>query len=148
MTTPDDVAIEVKRVESDADFNHVFDIRTQVFVEEQEISQEDEYDGFDHLSNHYLAFYEGAPAGTSRWRMTSTGRIRMERFSVKDAFRGKGIGKALLFGMLNDAPKGKEIYLHAQEFLAPYYEKMGFKTRGEAFEEVGIMHREMVYKHE
>lgn len=148
MITPDRPAIEVKNVESDEDFNHVFDIRTQVFVEEQAISQEDEYDGFDHLAYHYLALYEGEPAGTSRWRMTQTGRIRMERFAVKDAFRGKGIGKALLLGMLSDAPKGKEIYLHAQEFMAPYYEKMGFVAEGDVFEEVGIPHREMVYKHD
>lgn len=147
MATSDHVRVVVRRVESDADFNHVFDIRTQVFVEEQAISQEDEYDGFDHLANHYLALYEGEPAGTSRWRMTPTGRIRLERFAVKDAFRGKGIGKALLLGMLNDAPKSKEVYLHAQEFMAPYYEKLGFEAEGEPFEEAGISHREMVYKY-
>jgi predicted GNAT family N-acyltransferase len=148
MATPDQVSIVVRRVESDADYNHVFDIRTQVFVEEQAISQEDEYDGFDHLANHYLALYEGEPAGTSRWRMTPAGRIRLERFAVKDAFRGKGIGKALLLGMLNEAPKDREVFLHAQEFMTSYYEKMGFEASGEAFEEAGILHRQMVYKHE
>ena len=146
MTNPDPSPIEVRRVESDSDFNYVFDIRTQVFVEEQDISQEDEYDGFDHLSHHYLAIYDGEPAGTSRWRVTQVGRIRMERFAVKDTFRGKGIGKALLQGMMADAPQGKEVFLHAQAFMTPYYEKMGFVIEGESFEEAGIEHHMMVLK--
>jgi len=147
MSTTPEHTIEVRRVDSDSDFNHIFDIRTAVFVKEQEIDQEDEYDGFDHLAHHYLALHDGEPAGASRWRMTQTGRIKMERFAVKNDFRGKGIGKALLAGMLKDVPKQTEIYLHAQAFMTAYYEKMGFAVEGEEFEEAGIPHLAMVLQH-
>ncbi len=146
MPNPENKQIEVRQVESDVDFNHIFDIRTEVFVKEQSISQEDEYDGFDHLANHYLALCNGEPAGASRWRITQNGRIRLERFAVRDAFRGKGIGKALLEKMLADAPAGLEVYLHAQAFMTPYYEKLGFVAEGDAFEEAGLEHRSMVLK--
>ncbi|MEL7340992.1 MAG: GNAT family N-acetyltransferase, partial [Bacteroidota bacterium] len=56
--------IEVYVADSDESFNHIFNIRTTVFVDEESIDDEDEYDGFDHLANHYLALYEGIPVGT------------------------------------------------------------------------------------
>jgi predicted GNAT family N-acyltransferase len=139
-------AITVRKAETDLEFNHVFDIRTQVFVGEQEVDQEDDFDGFDHLSEHYLALFEGEPAGTSRWRMTSNGQVRLERFAVKEDFRGKGIGKALLQAMLQEIPSGYPLFLHAQTFTQPYYQKMGFEAEGEAFEEAGMPHIRMTYQ--
>ncbi|RMG54286.1 MAG: GNAT family N-acetyltransferase [Bacteroidetes bacterium] len=139
--------IRVERADSDYLYDHVFRIRAEVFVEEVEVDDEEDYDGFDHLAHHYLAWYEGEPAGTARWRsLPGSGKIRLERFAVLQAFRGKGIGGALVEQILNDVPKKGEIFIHAQVHNLPFYEKFGFEVEGEPFEEAGLMHCKMIWR--
>lgn len=149
MSTLEPTQIVVGLADTDELYNHVFNIRTTVFVNEVLVDQEDEYDGFDFLSNHYLAWYEGVPAGAARWRIIPvTGNIRLERFAVLKAFRGKGVGEALVKKILQDVPRSKEIFIHAQIHNLGFYEKFGFVVEGEVFEEAGILHRKMVWKGE
>ncbi|MEZ4774861.1 MAG: GNAT family N-acetyltransferase [Bacteroidia bacterium] len=149
MSTLEPTHIVVGLADTDELYNHVFTIRTKVFVNEESVDQEDEYDGFDFLSNHYLAWYDGVPAGAARWRtIPATGNIRLERFAVLKAFRGKGVGEALVKKILSDVPRSKEIFIHAQVHNLGFYEKFGFVAEGEAFEEAGILHRKMVWKGE
>ncbi|MEM7374280.1 MAG: GNAT family N-acetyltransferase [Bacteroidota bacterium] len=139
--------IHVEVADTDDRFNHVFLIRTQVFVDEESIDQEDEYDGFDHLSTHYLATYQGTPAGTARRRrLTNSGKIRLERFAVLKEYRRKGIGTALAKAMISDIPTGKYVFVHAQVHAVSFFESLGFVIEGESFEEAGIQHIEMVYQ--
>lgn len=138
-------SIEIINANTDELFNSVFIIRTEVFVDESKVDQEDEYDGFDHLSNHYLATVDGDPAGAARWRVTQTGdRIRLERIAVLKDFRRMGVGKALVEKMMLDAPKGLEVFVHAQSTNQDFFKSMGFLPKGEEFEEAGIPHFEMV----
>jgi GNAT superfamily N-acetyltransferase len=71
-----------------------FAIRHKVFVEEQKVDGDEEYDEYESIATHYLVFVDDKPAATSRWRHTDKG-IKLERFSVLPEFRNKGIGKAL-----------------------------------------------------
>lgn len=139
--------IQVFQVSEDAEFDQVFRIRKKVFVEEQQVPEEEEWDEFEHISKHYLALYEGVPCGTARWRMTLTGDIKLERFAVLPEFRGKGVGAALVDALLTDVPKrkGHKIYLHAQLSAKDFYLKYGFVEEGEIFEEAGILHIKMQY---
>ena len=50
----------------------IFGIRARVFVEEQQVSRDEEFDDFENSSLHYLAVCNGIPAGTARWRFTSS----------------------------------------------------------------------------
>lgn len=146
MSTTDNSSIIVQIVDSDELFNHVFFIRTKVFVDEEKIDQEDEYDGFDHLSTHYLAWVNGKPAGTARWRtLPISGQIRLERFAVVQEFRKYGVASALLERMMNDVSHENSIFVHAQVLVQRFFEKFGFKPIGEPFEEAGIMHQKLVY---
>lgn len=142
---PSSVVI-VKKAESDTAYNHVFDIRTRVFVEEQKVAQDDEYDGLDNVSTLYVAYINELPAGTARWRRLPSGAVRFERMAVLPSFRRKGVGEALLKRLLEDVPAGVEIIIHAQVFIVPLFEQYGFVVMGEPFEEVGIIHRKMVYR--
>ncbi|MEO0472961.1 MAG: GNAT family N-acetyltransferase [Bacteroidota bacterium] len=147
MSVTENGRIKVTLAETDDAYNHVFNIRTTVFVEEESIDQEDEYDGFDHLSTHYLATFDGIPAGTARWRtMLVSKKVRLERLAVLPAFRGKGVGAALIRHVLAEVPKQHEIFIHVQFPNLPFYEKYGFVPEGESFEEAGILHRKMVWK--
>lgn len=145
MFKSDAKSIEIINANTDQLFDSVFIIRTKVFVDETQVDQEDEYDGFDHLSNHFLALYEGVPAGAARWRMIQgTGRMRLERIAVLKEFRRKGVGTALAKKMLTYIPENQEVFVRAQSTNLDFFKNLGFEVRGDEFEEAGIPHFEMV----
>lgn len=119
-----------------------FDIRRKVFIEEQRVAESEEFDEFEQGCLHYLAFDDGKPVGTSRWRFTADG-IKLERFAVDQTKRTKGVGSALMRAMLKDLPHLHSIYLHAQISALNFYKKFGFKIRGEQFTECEIEHFSM-----
>lgn len=122
-----------------------FYIRTQVFVFEQHVDPSLEYDEFDDVARHYLAYTDDLPTGTARWRQTPEG-IKLERFAVLSPYRNKGIGKALLDTIMKEvSPLSGHIYLHAQIQAVPFYERHGFVTEGEPFFEAGMKHFSMVW---
>ncbi len=125
--------------------NEAFKIRTNVFIEEQNTDIEEEFDGLDAEAMHFLIFYEGKTAGTSRVRITKEG-IKIERVAVFKSFRGKNIGINLVQFILNEfIPKKMKIYLNSQVQAMTFYEKLGFKKVGELFYEANIEHCKMEY---
>ena len=137
----------VKLVEFEDELSTAFRIREKVFVDEQHVSHEEEFDDFDQVCYHFIAYYDGQACGTARWRFTDDG-IKLERFAILESFRGKKVGSALLNKVLNHVQryperKDQRVYLHAQLFVIPLYEKAGFKPIGEVFDECGIPHQLM-----
>lgn len=123
----------------------IFEIRTKVFVEEQQVDRSEEFDGFESGSLHYLGSWDGKPAGTARWRFTEKG-IKLERFAVLKEFRNKGVAAAVLQQVLADViPFKKRIYLNAQVTAIGFYERFGFKKEGPMFVEANIDHFVMTY---
>ncbi len=122
----------------------VFDIRQKVFVEEQNVSRDEEYDTHEDESMHYMLLVEKQPAGTARWRFTNEG-IKLERFAVLPAYRGKGIGTVLLNKVLEDVKlHDKKIYLNAQVKAMNFYKRAGFYAVGDIFYEANIPHYKMI----
>lgn len=140
--------ITVKTVQTEEELKQIFSIREQVFVIEQKVAPDEEYDEFEEESTHFIAKEDdGAPCGTARWRFTSKG-IKLERFAVLKSARGKGVGKALVEAVLENIyqhpdTKGKKLYLHAQLKAVDLYAGFGFEKVGEQFEECNIMHYQM-----
>ena len=133
--------IEVKRFNSqDKDLaEHAFSIRRKVFVEEQGVDPNLEYDKEDQ-AHHYLLLLAGRPIAAARWRETEKG-IKLERFAVLPEFRNRGFGEIILEEVLKDVrPMDKTIYLHSQSRAVPFYERNGFVKEGEMFAEAGIEH--------
>ena len=123
-----------------------FTIRNTVFVEEQKVSQDEEYDEYETIAQHYLIYVDGFPAGTARMRETEKG-TKLERFAILTDFRNKGAGSALVKRVLEDAlPKGRTIYLHAQVPAMNVYARAGFVPEGDLFYEADIPHYKMVFK--
>ncbi len=121
-------------------------IRFAVFVEEQKVSKEEEFDGLDGISIQYLIFDNENAVCTGRRRITSEGH-KLERFAVCKQYRGKQFGAKLLEAMLNDIlPSRKKIYLNSQVSAEKFYAKFGFEKKGKIFKEAGIDHFKMVYK--
>lgn len=139
--------IRVKKVETDSELQEAFKVREVVFVDEQECPFDEEFDGFDEESTHFIAYSNGVPVGTNRYRRTDKG-IKLERFAVLKEFRGAGVGKRLVQTTLGHIDKQKYqkdtlLYLHAQIQAMPLYARHGFEKVGEKFQEVGIDHYEM-----
>lgn len=114
-------------------------IRITVFVEEQGVPQDLEWDGLDEHAFHVMAFAaDGTPIGTGR--LLQDGHIG--RVAVLREWRGKGVGRALLDMLLVIANKmGYDVVkLHAQTRVLDFYLSRGFKTEGEEFMEAGIPH--------
>ncbi len=143
--------IAVAKIDTPEQLDQAHDIRRRVFVEEQNVSEREEYDEYEPLSTHFLASSEGIPVGTARWRFTDKG-IKLERFAVLKDYRDHGVGAALLTAVLADVAanpdsEGKKIYLHAQIAASNFYKKHGFMPEGEVFYEANIAHTLMSYAH-
>jgi predicted GNAT family N-acyltransferase len=125
------------------DIETAFGIRRKVFVQEQKVDPELEYDEHEQEATHYLAYYNDIPVGTARWRYTQNG-VKLERFAVLAEYRKKGIGDALVRKVLEDVlPLGKEVYLHSQLTACGLYRRNGFVEEGDIFVEAGIEHYKM-----
>lgn len=140
--------IAVHKITNREELEQAFKIREAVFVHEQEVAPEEEYDEYENTSTHFIAYdADGNPCGTARWRHTDKG-IKLERFAVLEKFRGTGIGSLLVKNVLKDIQKnaGKDkprVYMHAQTHAVPFYKKFGFLCQGDEFDECGIMHFQM-----
>jgi predicted GNAT family N-acyltransferase len=140
--------IAVQHITNEDQLEVAFEIRKTVFVEEQNVPIEEELDEYENTCRHFLAYADGQPCGTCRWRFTEKG-IKLERFAVLQAFRGQKVGSALLQTVLADLAQqtdtsGKLIYLHAQLTAMPLYQKFGFQPIGDQFEECDILHYKMI----
>lgn len=120
----------------------ILSIRRTVFIREQGVPEELEWDGLDPACLHLVAWNrQGEPIGTAR--MQPDGRIG--RMAVLQDWRGHGVGRALLSRLLDEASaKGlSRVCLAAQTYALGFYQKQGFQVVGEAFLDAGIPHRMM-----
>ena len=139
------MSIQIQLITTSDMLQKAFDIRREVFVIEQMVSETEEYDQED-VSTHFIALYDGLPVGTARYRTTPNG-IKLERFAILKPFRSMGVGSAILQYMLQELSAFEGlIYLHAQLTAMGLYSKFGFEAIGEQFEEAGIQHYKMTYQ--
>ena len=121
-------------------------VRFEVFVREQRVPVELEWDEFDATSEHAVARTEdGTVVGTARLVPAGPGECRIGRMAVLAAHRGRGVGAAMLEALLQRArDRGDRLaVLHAQLHAADFYRRFGFQPHGPEFEEAGIPHVEM-----
>jgi predicted GNAT family N-acyltransferase len=122
------------------------EVRTKVFVEEQGISQKEEYDGYDNEALHVVAMNRGKVIGTARIRFLFHNRqMKIERMAILLSFRRRGIGRGML-SFLNKKVVNKqadELVLHAQHSVMAFYKSCGFKETGLPFIEARLKHTEM-----
>ena len=116
-------------------------VRRAVFIDEQGVSEAEEFDGADETSRHFLATdASGRPIGTAR--LLPNGQIG--RMAVLAAWRGRHVGARLLALAVDAAHRqGRGVFLNAQLDAVGFYERNGFKAEGEVFVEADIQHRKM-----
>ena len=137
--------VMVAVAQTQQDFFRLIRLREEVFVLEQKIPLEIELDTDDERALHVIALVDQQVVGTARL-VTSGGSGRIGRMAVRQTWRRRQIGRALMDELLRQAVKGRltTLGLHAQEQAAEFYRKMGFQEEGIPFTEGGIPHRKMV----
>lgn len=124
-------------------------LRTAVFVEEQRIPKELEWDEADAVALHAVAYNRlGRAVATGRMLPHEPGVARIGRMAVERSLRGGRLGRDVLHALMGAARErgDTEVMLHAQRSAEGFYTRLGFDRRGAAFEEAGIPHQEMVAK--
>ena len=117
-------------------------VREQVFIQEQHVPEEMEWDGLDDAAIHVVAQDKHAQViGTGR--LLEDGHIC--RMAILQEWRHQGVGSALLKELLLIAQQRQlsKVFLHAQTTAIGFYERYGFSVRGKEFMEAGIPHRYM-----
>ncbi len=117
-------------------------IREAVFIAEQCVPPELEWDADDNSAVHFLALEGDYAIGTAR--LLTDGQIG--RVSVLKDWRGLKVGDALMQAIIVEAQNRdlKQQMLSAQVQATPFYERLGFKVVSEEFLEAGIPHVDMV----
>ena len=125
--------------------DHAQSLRVEVFVVEQGVPIELEWDEADEVSTHAVAYDEAG-------QVIATGRLlpdgHIGRMAVRKSARGQGIGSEVLAALLQEAKHRQfhALVLHAQTHAVDFYTKHGFQIEGDEFLEAGIPHRRMTLK--
>ncbi len=116
-------------------------IREAVFINEQKVPAELEFDGLDESALHVLALVDGQPVGTGR--VLEDGHIG--RIAILKTFRGQGIGSNIVLSLIREAARAgcSRVYLGAQLHAVEFYQTLGFTLYGEEFMDAGIPHIHM-----
>lgn len=124
------------------DFADLRAVREPVFVVEQQVPIEEEWDDLDAQCRHVIARDAvNRPIGTGRL----TPERKIGRMAVLAEWRGKGVGDALMEALMDEARAlgWPEISLNSQTHAMPFYARHGFEVVGDEFMEAGIPHRKM-----
>ncbi|WP_174612821.1 GNAT family N-acetyltransferase [Virgibacillus ihumii] len=137
----------IKITESDAHKQLAFDIRTKVFVDEQNVPPEEELDEFDHDSEtvHFTGYENDKLIAASRLRFVE-GYGKLERICVLLEYRGNAHGKQLILAMEDKIQQRQltKAKLNAQTHAVDFYKRLGYEVVSGEFMDAGIPHVTMV----
>lgn len=138
-----DTSIEIAADDESRD--QAIAVREEVFVEGQGVPPERERDGHDEEATHLLARQDDTPIGTARLRRIDDDRAKVERVAVRESYRGVGWGRRLVNRVEAVArERGVEtLVLHSQTAVEGFYQRLGYHTTSDVFEDAGIPHVEM-----
>ncbi|MZD04094.1 GNAT family N-acetyltransferase [Streptomyces sp. SID5785] len=148
-------AYTLRVAQTAADREACFAVRRGVFVAEQGVPEDLEYDRYDADAVHVLAVRaDGTALGTGRLLTGEAAAVKnggardvgaLGRLAVTQEARGLGVGAALV-GAIEDAARERgltAVDLHAQTHALGFYERLGYEVYGPEFPDAGIPHRAM-----
>ena len=122
------------------------DIRRTVFIDEQRVPADEEWDADDACAIHFLMSADGQAVGTAR--LLSDGHIG--RVAIVQDWRGRGLGHALMLEVMRHARSaGLDVLkLSAQSHALGFYRRLGFVIDSDEYLEAGIPHRRMIWRND
>ncbi|WP_129691342.1 GNAT family N-acetyltransferase [Gottfriedia acidiceleris] len=136
--------MNTKKVINEEELKIAFAIRKEIFVKEQGVPLEDEFDQYDKLNGdcvHILVHYNEQPVGTGRIRFID-GVGKLERICILESFRKFGLGKTIIKALEEIAEEqgASQVKLHGQTHAEGFYKRLGYRTSSDIFIEDGISH--------
>lgn len=115
-------------------------VRDQVFVIEQEIDRDEEFDDRDPLCIHSVVYENDQPIATGRIDLEKGAKIG--RVAVLREYRRRGLGTLIMESLEELAIERAQerVWFHAQTYAIPFYEGLGYRVCSEEFEEANIPH--------
>ena len=119
-------------------------IREKVFIQEQKVTPQLEWDGMDEKAIHFLVFNDKAAIGCAR-AIVIKDHMQLGRMAVLKEYRGQGIGSALIEKAMTTAKLNElsAIYISAQCHAIDFYKKFGFEVTSDIYLDAEIPHRDM-----
>ena len=120
-------------------------IREKVFIQEQKVTPQLEWDGMDEKAIHFLVFNDKAAIGCAR-AIVIKDHMQLGRMAVLKEYRGQGIGGALIEKAVTTAKLNQlsAIYISAQCHAIDFYKKFGFEVTSDIYLDAEIPHRDMI----
>ena len=119
-------------------------IREKVFIQEQKVTPQLEWDGMDEKAIHFLVFNDKAAIGCAR-AIVIKDHMQLGRMAVLKEYRSQGIGGALIEKAMTIAKLNQlsAIYISAQCHAIDFYKKFGFEVTSDIYLDAEIPHRDM-----
>jgi len=133
-------------VTQNMDLQAAFQVRRVVFVEEQGISEELDFDGLDRQAVHLVVKDGERVIGTARVRFLDDKQAKIERMAILKPFRRQGIGSRMISFLIKELETRhvEQVVVYAQIKTVAFYRVCGFKLSGSPFLEAGIHHMKML----
>lgn len=124
------------------DLADAFRVRREVFIAEQGVAPEEEYDGLDKSCIHAAAYDGKDPVAAGRLRKVGEGVYKIERICVLKSYRGRGAGRGIVRALEREASRlgAQRAILNSQTHAETFYRAMGYQTVSGVFDEAGIPH--------
>ena len=137
--------IVIKEASNPEEMEQVFQMRDEVFVHEQNLTNDARFDPDDRRSIHFLAYLDDKAVGTGRLTMIKR-EAQVAWVAVRVPYRQSGIGKAVMIAILERARDEEADYvvLNAQSHALEFYSRLGFESMGHEFRMAGIPHQVMM----
>ena len=119
-------------------------IREKVFIEEQKVTPQLEWDGRDEKAIHFLAYQDEKVIGCAR-AFVIENHMQLGRMAVLKKYRREGVGTALIEKAITTAKLNQlsAIYISAQCHAIDFYKKFGFEITSDIYLDAEITHRDM-----
>ena len=137
--------VQIHMVKNQQDLDQCFAIRRAVFIEEDGIPPEEEYDAHDRLGgdcDHFLVMLDGMAAGTLRCLHLDSHTVQIQRVCVLRRFRKLGLGRQAL-EYVHAFYRGTQVRrfeMNAKCVARAFYEKLGYTAYGEVFLDADMPH--------
>lgn len=140
--------MKIEKIMTEQQLQQALTIRKKVFVEEQQVPEEEELDSFDVLgdeSQHVLLTENNISVGTGRVRLVD-GYGKLQRVAILNEYRKHGFGKVIILKLEQLAAEqgATKAKLDAQVHAIGFYEKLGYSVQSDVFMDAGIEHVLMI----
>ena len=138
--------MKIEVVNAASDIQKCLEIRAEVFIEEQNVTLDEEQDGLDDDCVHFIATDKSDVIGAARLNYLNEGYAKIQRVCVKQSSRGSGVGAEIIRTMIDHIRRDgvrNVIRLGAQTHALQFYQSLGFKAYGEEYLDAGIPHFDM-----